>query len=105
MPKGDLSDTKVRIFKKIEEARDLLRHHALGCLPRGEFRVSSLVKWGKNTCLLLRGKRFFFYIYEVIVKQKTKKSLYITTANHYWGSPSVGLTWSIGVRPIHVVPH
>ena len=60
MPKGDLSDTKVRIFKKIEEARDLLRHHALGCLPRGEFRVSSLVKWGKNTCLLLRGKRFFF---------------------------------------------
>jgi hypothetical protein len=29
MPTGDMSDTKERIFRKTEEARDLLRHHPL----------------------------------------------------------------------------
>jgi hypothetical protein len=54
-PTGDLSDTKARILKRTEEARDLLRHHPLApeqavdlftSIGIGAFRYSAaLVPW------------------------------------------------------------
>jgi hypothetical protein len=54
-PTGDMSATKRRIFKKTEDARDLLRHHSLTpdqaidlftSIGVGEFRYSAaLVPW------------------------------------------------------------
>jgi hypothetical protein len=49
---------------------------------RGEYRFSSLVKKKKREnlrCLLLHRERNFFYIYDVIVKQKIKKR----SVHHY----------------------
>jgi hypothetical protein len=57
-PAGDMSNTKERIFKRTEEARDLLRHHPLTpeqavdlftSIGVGAFRYSAaLVPWTKT---------------------------------------------------------
>jgi hypothetical protein len=57
-PTGDVLDTKERIFRKPEEARDLLRHHPLTpeqeidlftCIGVGAFRYSAaLVPWNER---------------------------------------------------------
>ena len=62
-PTGDMSNTKERIFKKTEEARDLLRHHPLTpeqaidlftSIGVGAFRYSAaLVPWTKKELGLL----------------------------------------------------
>jgi hypothetical protein len=58
---------------------------------RGVYRFSSLVKQNKKAknydVFCFAGKRFFFYIYDVITWEKKKKLCYsLLTHSEAWGS-------------------